>query len=86
MYQSIILKTEQLNLILKLPVTLAEFSQLSYLYVYYKLKQSLKKKKKLRQISQQMKHNGITKKIQLIQKKAENRKKKNERKDETHRK
>lgn len=32
-----------------------------------------------------MKHNGITKKIQLIQKKAENRKK-NERKDETHRK
>lgn len=45
MYQSIILKTEQLNLILKLPVTLAEFSQLSYLYVYYKLKQSLKKKK-----------------------------------------
>lgn len=47
MYQSIILKTEQLNLILKLPVTLAEFSQLSYLYVYYKLKQSLKKKKKV---------------------------------------
>ena len=43
MYQSIILKTEQLNLILK-PLILAEFSQLSYLYVYYKLKQSLKKK------------------------------------------
>lgn len=40
MYQSIILKTEQLNLILKLLVILAEFSQLSYLY--YKLKQSLK--------------------------------------------
>lgn len=72
MYQSIILKTEQLNLILK-PLILAEFSQLSYLYVYYKLKQSLKQK--LWQISQKMKHNGITKKIQLIQKKAENRKK-----------